>query len=566
MHKESVTTYLRHVLGRKNRFICGANLQYELEGLESEGIQIQGNFIDVQIAEALIDEETSAGYSLEALCRKYLGGGKDESLLKEAASLHGFKNVKANLWKLHSKYVGPYAEFDALSPLKIFEKQKDILKAEELESIFELECKLLPILWKMRKRGIRMDMDGARKLSSRLEEEEHRKRIEVEKRWGTHFDEWSGPIIADICKGQGIHYPKTAIGNPSFTSDFLDSADHPLFDDISELRELNRMRETFVNGWILDNAVGDRIHPQWRQMASDEGGTRTGRMAAANPNPQQVPAGKYRKTGKPNPFGIEIRAKFIPEEGLKWAKFDYDQQEPRILIHFAELCKCTGATVAAMAYRNARDFDLYDLFSQASGLARRPTKDCYLGRCYGMGIKKLAYKFNKTEAEAKEILGKFDAAAPYVKEVAEMCMNTATRRGYVKTLLGRRRHFRLFEPEDSWKLKREFEETRGQSGDPCIPLPEAQAQERWRGKRLKRFGTHKALNALVQGSAADQTKAAMITIYEKYGEYPYMQVHDEINFGVRDEEHAKCLHECIESSVKMTVPVVSDMDYGDHWK
>lgn len=558
MDRSAVARWVADTAKDPDRFICGANLQYELEGLASEKIDVRSKLIDVQIAEALIDEESDGGNSLEALCAKYLGGGKDESALKAAIEAHGLTSTKSSLWKLHSKYVGPYAEYDAQAPLHIFRKQQLILKEEQLEGVFTLESKLLPILWEMRRRGIAMDLGRAKSLSTKLKLEEEKLRHEMKRRYGCEVDEFSGGQIAMICDRLQIKYPRTAAGNPSFTADFIEGTIHPFFDDLSDLRELSGLRSKFVDGWILDNAVGDRIHPQWRQCASDDGGTRTGRMAAANPNPQQIPAGKYRKSGKPNDIGAEIRACFIPHDrGLKWMKSDYSEQEPRILMHFAALCGFTGAEEIVRKYQD-RAFKVYPFMMEISGLDKRPAKDCYLGRCYGMGIKKLAYKFNKSEEEAREILRKFDAGVPCVKEIADSAMATAQRRGYVRTLLGRRRHFNHYEPMNSFKLRQE--------GVDCTPVRMDRAAEKWHGLKLQRANTHKALNSIIQGSGADMAKAAMVKTYEETGDYPYMQVHDELNYGVTSESHAGDIHRRIETCVDMRVPIVSNMTITEHWK
>ena len=566
LDRESVTDWLRDTLAVSNRSVCGANLQYELEGLDkSLGVEIKSNLVDVQIAEALIDEE-SESTSLNALCKKYLGGSKDEKLLNDAAAAHGFKDVKGNIWKLHSKYVGPYAEYDAQAPLLIHQKQIMTLQNESLSSIFQLESKLLPLLWKMRKRGIRMDLERANNLSRKLKVEEDELRLAMKRKYGCDVDEWSGGQLAMICDRLGIKYPRTEAGNPSFTSDFIEGTIHPFFDDLSDLRELSKLRDTFVDGWIIDNAVGEYIHPQWRQIATDEGGTRTGRMAAANPNPQQIPAGKYRKTGKPNSIGAEIRACFIPhDKSLKWMKSDYSEQEPRILTHFAGLCGFTGAMDVVRKYQASRDFKIYPFMMEISGLDKRPAKDCYLGRCYGMGIKKLAYKFNKSEEEAKEILRKFDTGVPFVKEIAESAMSTASRRGYVKTLLGRRRHFNLFEPVNSWKIREANKSCPPEQRIDLTPVREEVAKEKWHGLQLQRSNTHKALNAIIQGSAADMIKSAIIANWEQHRDLPYMPVHDEVNHGVEDQGHADKLHKTIETCVDMTVPIVSNMTVKDYW-
>lgn len=563
MDREAVVSFIRDLTSREDRFICGANLQYELEGLHSETIDVKSKLIDVQLAEALIDEESDDN-SLDALARKYLGKRKDETLLKQAADALGLKSVKGSLWKLHSKYVGPYAEYDAMAPLQIFAKQLETLKKESLESVFQLECKLLPLLWKMRQQGICMDLDRASRLSKTLKMQEDTLRLAMKVKYGTEIDEMSGGKIAMICDRLGIKYPRTESGNPSFTADFIEGTIHPFFDDLSDLRELSGLRNKFVDKWILGNVVGDKIHPQWKQIAvsgneeeGNNGGTRTGRMAASNPNPQQIPAGKYRKSGKPNDIGAEIRACFIPHsKSLKWMKSDYSEQEPRILMHFASLCGFTGAQEIVNKYQD-RSFKVYPFMMEISDLDKRPAKDCYLGRCYGMGIKKLAYKFNKTEEEAREILRKFDGGVPCVKEIADAAMSAAQRRGYVKTLLGRRRHFDFWEPCNSFKLR--------QNGVDCLPVRLEQAKEKWHGLQLQRANTHKALNSIIQGSAADMIKSAIVKNYEEHGDLPYMPVHDELNYGVTDEAHANKLHHGIETCVDMRVPTVSNMTIKEYW-
>ena len=556
-HPESVFKWLRDTLKPKDRPICGANLQYELEGLHSEGVELNGPLIDVQVAEALIDEESPTGYSLEALCKKYGLEGKDEALLKMAADAYGFTNVKANLWKLPAKYVGPYAEFDALAPIKIFEEQSKIIAKDDLQKIFELESKILPILWQMRRIGIPIDVEAANVLSLDLKKREDAIRSSFFKERGYHIDEWSGPMLAKLFTSLGLHFPTTAKGNASFEGDFLEAHTNPTVRLISEIRDLNRMRETFVNGAIIGNLVKGRLHPQWKQLASDDGGTRTGRGACANPNAQQFPAGKFRATGKPNPIGIAIRKLFISDTGI-WAKYDYKQQEPRILTHFANLCDFTGAKLAAMAYRTNKEMDFYQFLVDIAHIDRRPAKDMYLGRCYGMGVKKLAVKLNKTREEAQRILNEFDEKIPFVKEIAESCDRKAQRTGSIRTLLGRRRHFNMWEPVDRFK--------RAEAGEYVVPKTRAEAERIWPGVRLVRADTRKALNSLIQGSAADMLKAAMLAVHENEKIVPYMMVHDEIDVGVKDEAQAKRVQGLFENAVQMTVPVFCDLDIGRSWK
>lgn len=541
---EVVKRFIQDIVSDRSRWIIGANLQYELECMWSLGITCNSKLVDVQLAEPLLDEESERGYSLEVLCQKYLGRGKDESLLNEAAAAYGV-DPKGGLWKLPPKYVGPYAEFDALSCMQILPKQLANLKEEDLLGIFELESKLLPILWEMRKNGIPIDVDGAKKFSADLAERENIIRERVNREYGCRIDEWSGPMLASLCDHNKIFYPRTPKGNPSFTGDFLDGADHPLLKSVSEIRTLNRLRGTFINDWILKYEVNGRVHPQWKQVARDDGGTRSGRMAASNPNPQQVPARSE--------LAPLLRALFrsIPPE--KWAKLDYSQQEPRLLIHYASIMELSGIEPIRDAYQKNPKMDIYTFLSESVGMSRRDAKDATLGRMYGMGAPKFAMKQNITVDVAKKKLEEFDAQVPFVRELSELCMNLAQKRGWIKTLLGRRRHFNLWEPAQ-----------RGDGRWTSYPLKTA--QQAYPGKQLQRAWTYKALNALIQGSAADMTKAAMVKIYEEDGKVPFMAVHDELNYGVSSEDEARHLQKKCETCVTLDVPVRADLSFGDHWK
>lgn len=554
---DGVFSFIRDLVRVEDRYIVGANLQYELEGLDSRGIVVSSRLLDVQVAEALIDEE-ARNMALDKLCHKYLGGGKDETLLKSAASAYGLTDVKGNLWKLPAHYVGPYAEFDAHCVLKIFSEQKKTLEIENLLPIFELESKILPILWKMRKQGVPIDMEKATALSKDLAEKQAGMQLALSKEIGWFIDVWSPIHLQRLCEQRKINYPRTDKGNPSFTGDWLDNFSDPILNRLAEVRDIDRMRKTFIDDWIFGNEVKGRIHPQWKQLASEDGGTRTGRMACANPNAQQVPAGKFRSTGKVNEIGRAIRSCFISDTG-NWAKFDYKQQEPRILTHFANLCNFTGAPLAAMAYNTNKKMDFYDFIVESAGIDRRPAKDMFLGLSYGMGLTKLAVKLGKTKDEAQRILDDFNTKVPFIKEIAESCERNAQNRGYVKTLLGRRRHFNKWEPADGYRRRTE-------KGEVILPCSLEEAQRRWPRTRLVRADTRKALNALIQGSAADMLKAALLKVYEEKKIIPYLCVHDELDLGVNSLEHAQECQEIVENCVEMTVPIYCDMDYGKHWK
>lgn len=547
--RESCINFLKSIVCDPSREIVGANTMYEREALWSLGIEPTAPIFDIQIAEPLIDEEQAA--SLEEIARRRIGSDKNEELLNEAAKAFGV-DPKGGLWQLDPKYVGPYAEWDAWAPVHIWKDQMSEIRRQGLQEVLRLELAIQPILWKMRLRGIPVDVDAAKKLAQEYYDNEQLVIRSIMADYGTdlpRIDVWSAPSIAVYCKHHKIHYPTTNKGNPSFTKEFLESSSVPFFKRIREAREYNRLASTFVEGWIIDNQINGFVHPQWKQLASDDGGTRTGRMAASNPNPQQVP--KRSKRSK------AIRSLFRHPD-IRWAKLDYSQQEPRILIHFAAVMGFPGADKARQVYIDDPSQDFYNLMVELAQVERPQAKDLYLGRCYGMGIDKLAAKLRCDPKRAADILSQFDTHVPFVKGLAELSESKAQQRGFIKTLSGRRRHFNQWLPA-SPKAAAEL----GVDNFPVATYEEA--VEKWPGKSIRRADTRKALNSLIQGSAADMTKYAMLKVYDELGQIPYMQVHDELNYPAETMELAMEIKRCMESCVDITVPIKVDLDWEESW-
>jgi DNA polymerase I-like protein with 3'-5' exonuclease and polymerase domains len=543
MDRDNVIRFMRD-LTKVSREWIGANIQYDLEALNSLEITLDGTFRDIQITDALIDEEQTS-YSLEALSKKYLCIGKDETLLREASSAFGI-DPKSDMWKMHSKYVGPYAEMDAYLTMHVHNSQQKHITG--LEEIMNLECSLIPIIWKMRKQGIRVNLCKAQMLSEELKEMEQNLHVKMWRDHDQRIDVWSSRQIAQACDSMHIFYPRTTNGAPSFKGDWLDKQDKPFLSLIAEIRTINRLRTVFVDQWIFNNHVKGVIHPEWKQLMSDDGGTRTGRMAAANPNPQQIP-------GRSD-LAPKVRKLFIPHNG-KWGKYDYSQQEPRLAVHYADKLGLTGASLTRLAYHDNPNMDIYQFLATAAGISRRQSKDLTLGRFYGMGKNKLANKLGVSVDEAENLLRKFDEGIPFIRELSDICSNMAKKRGWIKTVCGRRRNFNLWEPANSYDRKK--------NGENIKPRKLDDATVHWEGK-LVRSLTHKALNSLIQGSAADMTKMSMLRIYEQLKIVPIMQVHDELNYSIDDEAQAKQILELMSNSVELTVPMKVDIHIGNHWK
>lgn len=546
LDKQAVIQWLRHELKNESLIVVGANLLYDVEWLASEGIEVRGQLFDNCTIDALIEEEAVESFSLSAMAQRHLNKDKDERLLREAASAYGV-DPKSGLWKLPPKYVGPYAEQDARLAVQIREKQLIALAAQGLGDVLELELAVTPILWKMRRRGVRVDLAAAEKLGDELVVVENEMMAELVKIVGWQPDPWSNQSLAKLFDQLEIQYPFTANGNPSFKKDFLLHHENPVVRSISEWREVNRLRTTFVSDWVAKYVIGDRAYPVWRQIASDDGGTRTGRMASANPNMQQIPSRAS--------VAAKVRAIFIPDEGTTWCKMDYSQQEPRLLVHYAATMALNGVPMDGSldvrdAYRKDPKMDIYAMLAQMGNIDRRRAKGATLGRMYGMGAAKYAEQQGVSRLEGERILADFDARVPFVRALSDRCASLADTRGWIRTIGGRRRHFNLWEPRYN------------ERNLPALPLPKAQREY---GTALRRFGTRKALNALIQGSAADMTKRALVMIHNSCGLVPTLAVHDELDLCISSDAEAEACKMLAESAYQLQVPVIADCSVKGHW-
>lgn len=554
LNPDAVKEYLKDVYKLQCPKVF-ANAPYDLEALDSLGVDVKGKIYDVQINEALLNEERDDGYDLNTLCRLHLSTNKDESLLKEAASAYNV-HPKGGLWKLPAKYVGAYAEYDALATLQIFHKQVEAMEKEDLMQVFDLETRLIPVLWAMRKQGVPIDLEAAHKLSTRLKSKEMELRHILFKEHGRFINDQSGPELAKICDKLKIDYPRTEAGNPSFEGDWLEAHSHPFLKQIAEIRQIAKNKNDYVDK-IIECTVKGRMHIQWKQLVSDEGGARTGRLAAGNPPLQQFPSSK-KKSGKPNEIGAAIRALLVPESGLQWFKGDYSQQEPRILVHYAAICKLAGAEAAAFTYRAKPDTDFYQFIVDICKIERRPAKTIYLSITYYMGIKEFARRMSVSTDAAKGMKADFNDRLPFIQLLGDKCMQLALNRGYIKTLFGRKRHFNYWEPSDAYAMRERGENTQ--------PAEHDKALLKWPNKRLVRSKTHKALNALIQGSAADMMKAGLVKGYEEDGRIPYITVHDEVGGGVDGPEDGARWKKTMETCVDLCLPILMDTHIGKHWK
>ena len=524
----------------------GANILYDLEWLRTVGIEVKGNKYDIQVAEPLLDEERKEGYSLDILSKRYLGRGKDESLLNAAAQAYNI-NPKKEMYKLPAHYVGEYAEIDAVNTLEIFKKQLPLLEEQDLMGIFKLETDLIPLILDMRFKGVRIDINKAEKLNKRYKKEESRLLKYLREFAGFAVEPWSNQQLGVVCERNKIWFPQTQAGNPSFTGDFLSTSKEMFLTSVSEYRKVNKMRRDFIDKVCLKMNVNGRIHAQFHQLRKDSDGTRTGRFSSSNPNLQQIPA-------RDEYWGPLIRSLFLPEKDNTWFRLDYNQQEPRMLVHYARLRAIKGSKEACEAYHE-KDADFHTMVAEMAGIKRKIAKTINLGIMYGMGTFKLGQMLGLNYNDATILLEKYHEKVPFVKGLMHEASKAVTYRGEIKTLLGRKRHFNFWEPSDS-RLKWPNKE---------MPLRKEDAEEIWKGRPLKRAYTHKALNALIQGASADLTKKAMLDLYNELKIVPHLQVHDELDISHIDNPAIKWVTDIMENCVKLEVPLKVSVEKGKSW-
>jgi DNA polymerase I-like protein with 3'-5' exonuclease and polymerase domains len=587
---EQVLRYLRSQIKDFDGEFVGANLSYDIGYGYNDGFEWNpsARFRDIQIADPLI-YELHASYSLKNIGKRFGIEAKDEELLRRAAEDIGL-DPKKGLWRLPGRFVGKYAEQDSTSPLEILAAQEKLIQEKDLESIWNLESDVLPVLVRMRKRGVRIDFDRLAQIE-RWKVEEERKAFdlihrETLVRLGPE-DIWKAAALAPALEAIGMRLQKTAAGNPQIDKDLLKAADHPVAAAILRARKVNKIQQ-FADS-IRKYSVNGRIHCSFHQIAredeeGDQKGVRYGRLSAADPNMQQQPS-----PDRDPEIAGEWRKIFIPEEGAIWGCNDYSQQEPRWTTHFAAVMDLPKGREAARRYCDDPDTDNHDMMTRLIHgdelvdhwyvtdpkgkykIHRGYSKNIFLGLCYGEGGAKLCTDIGKptrwahitgwgerknTEfyeyrheamaakmqtgngyikevagEEGQEILDNFDSEVPYVRKLANEATKRATARGFVRTVLGRQLHFEQRE-DGSYDY------------------------------------THKALNRIIQGSSADQTKLAIVEL-DRAGYFIQLQVHDETDgsFGSVEEARAagSIMRDCILSRVKPLVPFKVDTETGKSW-
>ena len=521
------------------------NAMYDVCWLRAYGVKINGHIIDTMVMASLLDENRQS-YSLNALSYLELGETKEESVLKDVADRSGVDS-KAELWKLPAMAVGAYAEKDAELTLKLFKLFSQKIKNEKLQQIFNLETQLFPCLVDMRFLGVRVDVEGAHKLKQQLAAEEKELLQKIKRETQVDVQIWAARSIAQVFEKLHLSYKRTEkTDSPSFTKNFLSTHTNPIVKHIAKAREINKAHTTFIDTIIKYQHKG-RIHADINPIRSDSGGTITGRFSYSNPNLQQIPARNKQ-------LGPLIRSLFIPERDHTWGCFDYSQQEPRLVVHFAaESEAINNDSVKDIVSRfKENKVDFHRVVADMADIPREQAKTINLGLFYGMGKAKLQAELGlETREEAEKLFEKYHNSVPFVQDLMNSTSRDASNKGEIQTILGRVCRF------DKW------EESAYTPGRLKVPMTWEEAHSKY-GDRIRRAFTYKALNKLIQGSAADMTKKAMLDLYnEKI--IPHIQIHDELDLSVESDKQAKKIIDIMQNAVKLHIPNKVDYESGKNW-
>jgi DNA polymerase I-like protein with 3'-5' exonuclease and polymerase domains len=582
LEKEKVLAWVKNICANGSTKIFH-NAMYDVCWLRAYGITINGYIVDTMVMASLIDENR-LWYSLNSVSFDYLGETKSEEVLTKTAESWGI-DPKSEMYKLPAMYVGSYAEKDAELTLKLYKKLSLEIPKQKLEKVLTLETELFPCLVDMKFKGVRVDVERAHLLKKDLIAKEQNLILEIKNETGIEVQLMAARSVAAVFDKLGLLYERTDKSNaPSFTKNFLQEHKHPIVQKIAKARELNKSHSTFIDSILRFEHYG-RIHADINPIRSDQGGTVTGRFSYSNPNLQQIPA-------RNKDLGPMIRGLFLPERDHKWGCFDYSQQEPRLVVHYAATTQPISfdeSVIKIVERFKNNTVDFHQTVAEMAGISRSQAKTINLGLFYGMGKAKLQAELGlSTKQEAEKLFKEYHNNVPFVKDLMNYTSDLANSEGYIATIGGRRCRFNKWELnefnpgvmsapmsteeeakiksidkqkqkiEDQYKYKIELNEMTEED------IKKMNKTIKELEPKVKRCFTYKALNKLIQGSAADMTKQAMLNLY-KEGIVPHIQIHDELDISVRDEQQAARIVEIMENAVKLAIPNKVDYESGETW-
>jgi DNA polymerase I-like protein with 3'-5' exonuclease and polymerase domains len=502
---EEVATWIQKEIGdRKDIRLVGHSLKFDLHMSRNEGIVFHNHRYECTQANAALLDENAAAYSLSAVAKRMGAVEKKGDLLYEhlAVCFGGKAERKqmGNYWRLqgNDKLGVEYAKGDGVTTWAVWDIQNKHIIEQDLQRIHDLECRVTRTLFRMERRGVRIDVEKLDQMVKKIgldlviakeflpEGFNPRSKLEMRKLMEEHKQlDW--PLTKP-----SKTFPQ---GQPSFSKEWL--LTHDIGKRVVAVRELEHMTASFLNPMRDTHTFEGRVYATFNQMKMDDYGTVSGRLSSSNPNLQQIP--KRNKA-----LAILFRAIFLPEEGHTWSSNDYRQQE---VVIFAEY---TQAPVLVEGYQNDPNFDAHqlvaDMLTKETGTKYdRSThgKTINLAQIYGLGKEKMAIKIGTTVEKATHLLTVYHRLLPEVKTFTKNAGNKARNRGWVMTILGRKRRF-----------------------------PNSQL-------------SYQAINQIIQGSSADITKLKMVEVDDYFEKESHdeaglmIQVHDDLNWTVPDTEQGR---------------------------
>ena len=545
------------------------------------GMMIKGRIVDTMIAASVVDENRFR-YSLDALSKDYLNDSKYKYDLQQKTMEWSGGTVKdpmTNMHKLPASIVKEYAKQDVSLTLRLwnlFNKKidevlyiKDDGEQKTCRKIFELETKLFLCLVDMKFKGVKIDVPKAILFGRHLKKRRDQIINAIESITTIRVDIWAAASIKKLLDHLHIKdykvTPKSKM--PQLPKDYLRTHNNKCLRMIAKAREYDKAVNTFIDG-LLEYVHEGRIHADINQIRSDTGGTVTGRFSMSNPNLQQIPARGY--------IGKKMRELFIPEDDCEWASFDYSQQEPRIVVHYAIKLGLPG-TESLEEQFDKDDADFHQIVADMANISRKQAKTINLGLFYGMGRIKLQRELGLDQRQAKELFNEYHGRVPFVKQLSQELINFAKENKLLFTLYDRFCRFDRWETTNKeWNPEiNRFNEVPLYTKEQAMEAFKAEMLDKYKENKIdpnymdyfERYYTpaftYKALNRLIQGSAADMTKKAMVDLHEK-GIIPHIQIHDELCFSTTDHE-AELIKTTMENAIPLEVKNKVDYESGLNW-
>lgn len=507
----------------------GQNIKYDLIMLANYGVTLKGKMFDTMIAHYVLQPELRHG--MDYLAEIYL---KYETIKIE--ELIGAKGKKqGNMRDLAPEAVYKYACEDADVTLKLKQVLENELETNGVKKLFEeIEMPLVPVLAYMERNGVRIDTDALKETSRHFTARMNQIEEEVHQLAGMEFNIASpkqvGEVLFDRLKIVE-KAKKTKTGQYVTSEEVLESlrGKHEIVGKILEHRGLKKLLGTYIDALpqLINPATG-RIHTSFNQTV-----TATGRLSSSNPNLQNIPIR--------NEDGKEIRKAFIPDEGCEFFSADYSQIELRIMAHLSNDPHMIEAFQKDQDIHAATAAKIYKVkLEEVTREQRSKAKTANFGIIYGISVFGLAERLNVDRKEAKALIDGYFENYPNVKAYMDQSIQEAREKGYIETIFKRKRY-----------------------------LPDINSKN----AVVRGYAERNAINAPIQGSAADIIKVAMIRIYQRFQEEGIrskmiLQVHDELNFSVLPEEKEKVQQIVIsemEAAYKMKAPLRADHGWGHNW-